>query len=367
MKKSGIVASCRNLREGPFVLMLALAMVLLPLSAVHGASKTYLQHNLVSNGTLEADHIDPQLVNAWGIAFNPNAFVWVADNRIGVATLYDGSGVKQPLVVTIPSPVGGGASTPTGIVYNGTPDFTVTRGETSGTAIFIFATEDGTISAWVPSVDPTNAIRVVSNSSSGTVYKGLVLAANGTGNFLYATDFHNGKIDVFDRDFKFVVTSGTFKDPDVPDGYAPFGIRNLDGNLYVTYAMQDEARHDDVPGKGHGYVRIFDTDGNLIRRIASPGKLNSPWGVAIAPADFGTFSNRLLVGNSGDGTINAFDVASGKPLGQLRNHVGGVIKIEGLRGLSFGNGVENQPTNVLFFTAGPDNENSGLYGFIEPE
>ena len=347
-----------------FACVLALTQLPVPLRA---ASNFYQRHNLVSDETNTADHTDPNLVNAWGIAFNPNAVVWIADNGTGKATLYDGTGEIQALVVTVPLPTGvSGASTPTGIVFNSSSDFVVKKGAVSGAAAFIFATEDGTISGWSPSVDQTNAILMVDNSASGAVYKGITLAGNGTAHFLYATNFHNGTVDVFDSSFHPASLSRSFSDPTIPDGFAPFGIQNFGGDIYVTYAKQDADKHDDVKGRGFGYVNVFDSDGNLIRRVASKGKLNAPWGLAMAPASFGKFSNRLLVGNFGDGKINAFDVATGRAVGTLQVSQGKDLSIDGLWGLSFGNGVKDQPTNVLFFTAGPNQESDGLYGSIEP-
>ena len=325
----------------------------------------YAQHNLVSDGGVPAPHIDPNLKNGWGVAFNPNGFVWVADNGTGKATLYDGNGVPQSLVVTIPGP-GGTQGAPTGIVFSSSNDFVVTKGSVSGPSRFIFATEDGTISGWAPNVDPTHAILVVDNSASNAVYKGLALAANGNGNFLYAADFHNGKVAVFDSTFHPATLPGNFSDPHLPPGFAPFGIQNLNGNLYVTYAKQNAERHDDVAGPGLGFVNVFNANGQLIRRIASRGPLNAPWGLALAPADFGIFSNALLVGNFGDGRISAFDVPTGNFLGQMRGADGKRLFIDGLWGIAFGNGILNQPTNVLFFAAGPNGESDGLYGRIDP-
>jgi uncharacterized protein (TIGR03118 family) len=327
----------------------------------------YQVTDLVSDGSVPANHTDPNLINAWGLAFNPNGFAWVAANGTGKATLYDGQGNPQSLVVTIPSAAGGAVpGNPTGIVFNGTGQFAVQLlGGAAASSAFIFASEDGTISAWAPSVSPTNAILTANNSASGAIYKGLALAANGEGNFLYATDFHNAKIDVFDMNFQQVTLSGSFQDPGIPEGFAPFGIQNLNGNLYVTYAQQDEDAEDDVKGPGLGFVNVFDANGHLIRRVASQGALNAPWGLAIAPADFGQFSNRLLVGNFGDGLINSYDEATGQFLGELHDSSGNPISIDGLWGLAFGNGIQGQPTNVLFFTAGPNDEESGLYGRIE--
>ncbi len=357
----------KEARKSLAVVILVLAIALLPAPWLHAASDFYQQHNLVSDGSISTDHMDQNLVNAWGIAFNPNAVVWVADNGTGVATLYDGSGLPQSLVVTIPPPPGSpGPSAPTGIVFNGSSDFVISNGVVSSPSVFIFATEDGTISGWTPTVDDRNAILVVDNSVSGAVYKGLALAANGTGHFLYATNFHNATIDIFDSSFNKVSLSGSFADPGIPDGFAPFGIQNFNGDIYVTYAKQDAAKRDHVKGRGLGFVNVFDANGHLIRRVASKGRLNAPWGLAMSPAGFGKFSNRLLVGNFGDGRINAFDVATGKSVGTLQATQVKSLVIDGLWGLSFGNGLKNQPTDVLFFTAGPTKETHGLYGFIEP-
>ena len=323
----------------------------------------YEQHNLVSDGFIPADHLDANLVNPWGVAFNPNGFVWVADNHTGVSTLYDGFGNPQSLVVSIPpAPGKSGPGAPTGIVFNSSSDFAVTNGTTSGPSRFIFATEDGVIAGWAPNVDGTHALQAVATPNA--IYKGLALAANGTGNLLYATDFHNARIDVFDRTFAKVNTPGGFKDPRIPPGFAPFGIQNINGNLYVTYAKQDADAEDDVAGPGLGFVNVFDADGHLLRRVARRGALNAPWGLALAPADFGEFSNRLLVGNFGDGTISAYDFHDGHFVGRLTRPDGTLLRIEGLWGIQFGNGILNQPTNVLFFAAGPDDENHGLYGSI---
>jgi uncharacterized protein (TIGR03118 family) len=335
----------------------------------HGKSngrQFYAVRNLVSDGFVHAEHTDPDLVNPWGVAFNPNGFVWVADNHSGVATLYDGNGVKNSLIVTIPTHNGGAPpGAPTGIVFSSGADFVVKVGNVSGPSRFIFATEDGTISGWAPNVDPTHAIRAVDNFPSGAIYKGLAFAANGLGHFIYATDFHNNKIDIFDANFQPVSSAGRFVDPRLPRGFAPFGIQNILGNLYVTYAKQDEDAEDDVAGRGLGIVDVFNADGLLIQRFATGGRLNAPWGIALAPADFGRFSNALLVGNFGDGRINAFDLASGEPLGSLRMPDGKVVSIEGLWGIQFGNGLMDQAVNTLFFAAGPGDEEHGLYGRLD--
>jgi uncharacterized protein (TIGR03118 family) len=338
-------------------------------TAKKGGSDSYLATSLVTTAK------DPHLVNAWGIAFNPNGFVWVANGGTGTSTLYDGKGnlapppPSGPLVVTIPAPAGQAESKPTGIVYNSSSDFAIKKGKDSFPSLFIFATETGIIAGWNPSVNQNKAVTRVNNSGAGAIYKGLALGSNGSGHFLYATDFHNGHIDVFDATFKSVtLPAGAFTDPRIPAGFAPFGIQNLNGNLYVTYAQQDANKEDDVAGPGLGYVRIYDTKGKLIRRLISRGKLNAPWGIAFAPANFGEHSNHLLIGNFGDGKINAFELESGVPKGTLsKKSSSGVvapIRIDGLWGLSFGNGVKDQPIETLFFTAGPKGETEGLYGKI---
>jgi uncharacterized protein (TIGR03118 family) len=322
----------------------------------------YQLTRLVSD-TGDAAVTDPDLQNAWGIAFNPNGVVWIADNGTGKSTLYDGDGNKQSLIVTIPPASG---SSPTGIVFNSSQDFAVTASGKTGPSAFIFATEAGTLAGWSPSVDSTHALQVVDNSSAGSIYKGLAMGGNGSGHFLYATDFHNGEIHVFDKAFTKVTSAGGFKDPRLPSGFAPFGIQNINGNLYVTYARQDADKKDDIHGPHLGYVNVFDPDGHLLRRLISRGQLNAPWGLALAPANFGRQSNRLLVGNFGDGAINAYDLATGAFLGTLRAANGRVLSTNGLWGLSFGNGVHNQPVGTLFITAGPDDEAHGLYAKIEP-
>jgi uncharacterized protein (TIGR03118 family) len=332
-----------------------------------GPEGRYQQHNLVSDQAGVADHQDAHLVNAWGIAFNPFGFAWVADNGTGFSTLYDGAGVLQSPIVTIPPAASASGSNPTGIVFNASTGFPVTQGVVSGSAKFIFVTEDGVLAGWAPNVDLTHAVLVKDNSASGTVYKGLALSAGGNGSLLYATDFHNNKIDVWDTNFTPVVLpAGAFVDPGLPKGFAPFGIQAINGNIYVTYAKQDALQHDDVQGKGLGFVDVFDPNGKLIDRVASKGPLNAPWGLALAPAGFGEFANSLLVGNFGDGNINAFDLATGQFLGALKGMNGRPITIDGLWGLAFGNGFSGQSVNTLFFTAGPVDESHGLYGRIDP-
>ena len=319
---------------------------------------------LVSDGAVAAAHTDANLKNPWGVAFNPKGFVWVADNGTNVATLYDGNGLPQSLVVTIPDGKNGSAS-PTGIVFNGTQSFTVTQNGKSGVAAFMFAGEGGTITAWAPAVGPTNAFVMYDDGTGGAVYKGLALAARNGTNFLYATDFHNNKIDIFDTNFNKVAMPGAFVDSAIPVGFAPFGIQVIGSNLFVTYAMQDAAKHDDVAGAGLGMVDMYDTSGNLKQRFVTGGALNAPWGIAQAPGNFGSMSGAILIGNFGDGTINAFNASSGQSMGPLNGSTGSPIVENGVWGIAFGNDLSNQPSNTLFFAAGPNDEADGLYGRID--
>jgi len=318
---------------------------------------------------VEAEFIDPNLVNSWGIAASATSFWWVANQVTGTSTLYDGEGVPQSLVVDVPPPPGsGGTGAPTGIVFNGGSDFIVSDGSSSGPARFIFAGEDGVISGWSPAVPPpppsTQAQVAVDNSPLGSSYKGLALSANSSGRFLYGTDFANGRVDAFDATFVPTVLAGSFTDPNLPADFEPFGIHAIGDVLFVTYALRDD-EGEDVACAGCGYVDVYDTDGNLLNRFASEGALNAPWGVTLAPADFGTFSNALLIGNFGDGRINAFDPDTGEFLGALADKRGDPLEIEGLWAIRFGNGGNAGPTNTLYFSAGPDDEQHGLFGRID--
>jgi uncharacterized protein (TIGR03118 family) len=355
-----------NTRIVPFVAVFAAFVA----CANPAAAQFYAQHNLVSDGSVAADLVDPALVNAWGLVSSPTSPWWVADNGTGVATVYNASAphiAKVPLTVTIP----GGA--PTGIVFNGGTGFVVMSGTASGPARFIFASETGTISGWNPSVPSAGSMQAtVAVPASSAVYKGLALAHAANGDFLFATNFHDGTVDVFDSSFHRVDMPGAFTDTELPAGYAPFGIRNIDGVLFVTYALQDADRHDDVPGMGHGFVDAYDTAGHLLARVASRGTLNSPWGLALAPESFGTFGGDLLIGNFGDGHIHAYDLrharGNGEAIfrGMLHAASGAPLVIDGLWALSFGNGAAAGPTDRLFFTAGPNNESNGLFGMLAP-
>ncbi|MDB5335759.1 MAG: hypothetical protein JWN70_1378 [Planctomycetaceae bacterium] len=322
-------------------------------SATDGGFET---NNLVSDQAGQAPVVDPNLVNAWGLALSPAGPFWINDNGTGVSTLVDGEGVLQSLVVTVPTPLGvSGPSAPTGMVFNGTADFAVT----GGASHFIFSTEEGTISGWN---NGTAAELKVDNSASGAIYKGLAIGSVGSDNFIYATDFHNGKIDVFDKNFAAVQPAGDFQVPKLQKGYAPFGIENINGTLFVTYAKQDADGVDDLHHKGWGFVAEFSTDGHYIKTLVERGPLNAPWGLAQAPDDFGRFSNDLLVGNFGDGTVDAFDPDTGDFLGVVTDTSGNPLTIDGLWAIKFGNGAAGGDTDDIYFTAGPDDESHGLFG-----
>jgi uncharacterized protein (TIGR03118 family) len=329
-------------------------------------STGFVQTNLVSDVPGAAQTTDSNLVNPWGISLAPGQPFWIADNGTGKSTLYDGAGATQPLVVTIPAPTAGATSAPTGTVFNPGNTFAVSAGGMTGASAFLFATEDGTIAGWSPAVNQTQAVIAVNRSAAGAVYKGLAIGTNAGGTFLYAADFHNGAIDVFNTNFTKVSLAGNFTDASIPAGFAPFNVQNIGGSLFVTYAKQNDAKHDDVAGAGNGFVDAFDTSGNLLRRFASQGTLNSPWGLAQAPASFGTLGGDILVGNFGDGTINAFDPNSGALAGQLQGTSGQTLAISGLWGLTFGTGGSGGSTGTLYFTAGTEHEQHGLFGSLAP-
>ena len=321
----------------------------------------YTVHNLVSDQVGVADHFDANLNNAWGLAALATSPWWVADNGTDVSTLYAADGTPfpaaSPLVVSVPN-------APTGLVANTGSGFILG----TAPARFIFSTEEGGILAWNSSVGTT--AQAVAHGGAGAIYKGLAIAAGR----LYATDFHNDVVDVFDNTFSGPLSlPGAFVDPGIPAGFAPFGIQEIQGDIYVTYAKQDNPAdaEDDVHGQGLGFVDKFDTDGVFLQRVVTRGQLNAPWGLALAPtspSDFGRFSGDLLVGNFGDGEINAYASSSDgafERVGQLKSGNNEPIRIDGLWALQFGHGATNNgPTNTLFFTAGPDDETHGLFGKI---
>ena len=336
-----------------------------PLQPIAGpaVSSVYAVTNLVSDGpAVSAAHTDANLKNGWGLAFNPKGFAWVAANGTSKSTLYDGNGVPQSLVVSVPAT---SDADPTGIVFNATPDFKVTQGAASAPAAFIFVGEAGTVSGWAPSVNSTASVTMFDGSAANKVYKGLAIASFSGTNYLYAADFHNGKVDVFNGSFAPATLPGGFANPGLPAGYAPFGIQAIGDRIYVAYAKRAATGDDEQGGDGLGVVAVFDTGGTLIRQLAVGGALNAPWGMAMAPANFGGFSGALLVGNFGDGKINALDPATGNMLGTLSKADGTPIVVDGLWGIAFGNDLLSQPSNTLFFAAGPSDEAHGLYGRID--
>jgi uncharacterized protein (TIGR03118 family) len=354
--------------RGVLALGLVAAVVALAPMAPAAAShprNAYHQTNLVSDLPGLAQLTDPDLVNPWGLAAGPTTPAWVADNGTDKATIYpgfvNGSPIqKAGLVVNIP----GGA--PTGQVFNPTPGFVVRSGDASGPARFIFDSEAGLVSGWSPGVPPPppSTQAQVGASVPDAIYKGLAIADTPAGTLLYAADFHNARIDVFDSNFNRVLLSGSFADPEIPRGFAPFNVQELGGLLYVAYAKQDAAGEDEVAGPALGFVDVYSTHGQLLRHLIEHGQLNAPWGLVLAPAGFGRFSGALLVGNFGDGRINAYNPATGEFLGRLRHEDGSPIQIEGLWALRFGNGITGNPTTLLF-TAGIDDEAHGLFGAIE--
>ena len=337
-------------------------------AAVAVRAQFYQQTNLVSDVPGMAEFTDPDLVNPWGLISSSTSPWWVSDNGTGLSTLYNGSGVKQGLIVTIATPpLDPNPATPTGVVFNGSTDFKLTLSTTppSNPARFIFVTEDGTISGWNPAANPTHSILKVNNSGSA-VYKGVTIAQDNGVNQLYVANFHNGTVDVFDTNFAPVTTlpAGAFTDPNLPAGFAPFNVQNIGGKVYVAWAKQDAQKHDEVAGRKLGFVDVFDGAGTLLLRFENGPWLNAPWGLALAPSGFGKASGELLVGMFGSGQIATFDPADGEFEGLLRAPRGRPIQIDGLWALRFGNGASAGPLTTLFFTAGIDDEAHGLFGTI---
>lgn len=284
---------------------------------VHARSENkYLQHNLVSDVPGIADFVDPDLTNPWGIAVSSTSPLWISNNHSGTAKIYDTSGKPSTLVVSVRAPGSTAPSSPTGQVFNSTTAFVLPGGKS---ALFLFATEEGTISGWYNGIDNNEAAIMVNHSGSHAIYKGLAIATSDSrGPLLLAADFRGGSVEAYDGQFAPVSLSGTFKDPALPTGYAPFNIYIAANTVYVAYAKQDGEAEDDEPGEGNGYISTFDLEGRFQQRLISQGKLNSPWGMVIAPASFGDFGSSLLVGNFGDGTINAYDPQTGAVRGHCR-------------------------------------------------
>jgi uncharacterized protein (TIGR03118 family) len=337
-------------------------------------SNVFLQTNLVSDISGVALNTDPKLINPWGIAAAPGGPMYVANNGNGTVTTYNGAGVSQNISFNIPGPGGTDSiGAPDGEVFNGSQAFDITLNGATAPAEFLYATEDGTIAGYNPAVSSTQAVLAVNNNASGAVYKGLAIGTDPDGRtLLYVANFNSGQIDVFDSKFQPTTVGGNFTDPNLPTGYAPFNIANIDGQLYVSYAVQDAAKHDDVAGAGLGIIDVFSTNGTFEKRLVSnvtpqgnPGPLDAPWAMVLAPKGFGNFGGDLLVGNFGSGQITAVNPFNGNVMGTLTNAKGNAITIGGLWGLQFGNGSNGANTNTLYFTAGINHENDGLFGQIQ--
>ena len=341
-----------------------------------GGGNEFHQTNLISNRNDQgAQVVDPNSLNPWGLALSPTSPLWVANNNSGTATVYRinvGGTTVQKVNLTVALP-GGRASTgdgasPTGQVFNPTSGFVVTSSAGSGPGLFIFSSESGQITAWNPVADPVvngMSTATVEFSSPTAVYKGLAIGNVGGSTFLYASNFHDGRVDVFNTHFKKVRMFGAFRDGSLPAGYAPFGIQEIHGFLYVTYALQNAAKHDDVKGPHHGFIDIFTNEGILVKRLVSRGDLNSPWGLTVAPEGFGPLGGKLIVGNFGDGLIHAYGLFSGRPRGALLNEQHQPIQIDDLWGLTFGT-ASTGGTGTLLFSAGINDEKDGLVGSVNP-
>lgn len=349
----------------PFLLALAVGFALPALAQVP-AVQHYTISNLTSNLNSLAHVMDPNLINPWGLSRSTGGAWWVSDNATGLSTLYDGTGLVQSLVVPVPAADPSAKGTPTGTMFNGDPNFfQVAPGKN---AIFLFVTEDGTISGWNPGVSK-QAIIVV-NTKGKSVFKGATIAtvdsSQGSIPYIYAADFRHRRVAVYDASFNQVrLSEDSFEDDRMPEGYAPFNVQNIGGSIYVAYAKQDAARHDEVDGAGKGFVDVFSATGRLLRRMEHGPWFNAPWGLALASGDFGAHSHDLLVGQFGSGEILAFDAASGAYKGKLLGPDNNARKIEGLWAVAFGGGTAaNGPATTLFYTAGIDHESNGVFGKI---
>lgn len=335
----------RRLLSRTHVIPAALGLLLVLSSSA--ALAQYQLTNLTSDLAGKAKHQDPLLKNAWGLVYSPGGPFWVSDEADGWSTLYDGMGNPQSLQVIVPSASGIGAGTPTGIVYNGSTEFKID----SWTSVFLFATLDGTIQGWSSF---NSSATLIGAKSAGSVYTGLAITSKASGNTLFAADSANNRVDMYNGTFSLI---GSFTDSTIPAGFAPFGIQDIKGQLYVSYAS--------TSGASGGYIDIFTEQGTFVKRFTHGGPLNQPWGFAVAPANFGTFSNALLISNnSSTGTINGYNLTTGKLIGTMKNTLGKNLIIKGLWGLEFGGGSSsNGQKNQLFFTAGP-NDTDGYFGVI---
>jgi uncharacterized protein (TIGR03118 family) len=363
--------TCKIGRYRRFWVSLSLTLISIAAhSYAQGASPSqhYKQTNLVSDMAGAASVTDPNLVNSWGLARSSTSPWWVADNGMGLATLYSGTGAIQSLVVTIPpsNPKNSPTGNPTGVVFNGGTGFEIKKGFP---AVFIFVTEDGTISGWNPKVDPTHAVIKV-NQKEKSVFKGATIATVnvpvvGPQSFLYVADFRKGRVQIYDSRFHHLpIVEELFDDDSLPPGFAPFNVQNIGGNIYVSFAQQDSDKKDDVQGRGLGYVDIFSPGGRLLRRLQHGPWFNAPWGLTQASGDFGSNSHDILVGQFGSGEILVFNPVTGAFKGRLHDASNATIKIDGLWALGFGNDAAAGPATTLFFTAGPDDEQHGLFGTI---
>lgn len=334
-------------------------LLLLPAFMHAQTGNSYTQSNLISDGSVKAQQKDPNLINPWGVAIGQQTPFWINTAGTGLSEVYDSGGNKQ-FIVTIPPAAGSkNSGSPTGIAFNAsTTDFVLKQGSS---ALFLFDSLDGTISAWNSNL--TNAVTVVDNSAAGAVYTGLAIANNGTGNFILAANLASAKIDIFDTKFAPANLKGSFTDPSLPQGFAPFNVHVLNNQVYVMYAQQTPNGGPPTAGAGAGFVSIFDANGNFMKRAISGGNLNAPWGLALAPASFGAFGGTLLVGNFGDGTINAYDPNTFALKGQLQDATGKVLVNDRLWEILFGQNGTGDP-NTLYFSAGVNNEKGGLFGSI---
>ena len=328
----------------------------------------YNQTNLVSDISGMAAVTDPNLKNPWGLSRSSGSPWWVSNNGTGTSTLYDAKGNPQPatpLVVTIPPPKGStDTATPTGTVFNGTSDFAVAPGKPG---LFLFVTEDGTISGWNPGVDLHKAQLVVDNSKKGAVYKGCTISQLHGQHYLFVANFHDGRVEVYNTAFHRVhLSEDAFEDERLPWGFAPFNIQAIGSNLFVAYAKQDADKHDEVAGEGLGWVDVFSPSGKLRARLEHGPWLNGPWGIALAPGEFGEFSHDVLIGNFGSGQVAAYNPVTGKFRGLMKNPDGSVLAIDGLWGLSFANNGAAGSSNTLYFSAGTNDEADGLFGTLTP-
>jgi uncharacterized protein (TIGR03118 family) len=348
--------------NGRTALAIASLVSELTFTAIAASPHGYRQVNLVSDQTGIARFMDANLVNPWGVLADAGGHLIVADNHAGVATFYNPARHPAALTITIPAPGGEPGGAVTDLALNrSVKSFIISSGTRHGESTLLFVTEDGTIAGWNHDVVPDQAVIAVDNSTAGAIYKSMALAANSRESRLYAANFGQGVVEIYDGGFHLVKS---FTDADLSvAGYVPFAVRVIGGRLFVTYAFKASPTDgDETAGPGLGNVDEFDLGGNFVRRFASQGTLNAPWGLALAPRSFGKFGGALLVGNFGDGTINAYHPHTGAFLGQLSDSLGTVIHIEGLWGLAF-----RSEGGSLYFTAGPDDENDGLLGVLRPE